>query len=238
MEKITHKYSNYQDLLKLLALIAMTFDHVGLYFLPEINEFRVIGRYTMPIFCFFAGYNFKGSVNLLMLFLGALLYTISTAFIFNGYFLETNILIPIFLGQIYLYLFQNHFKNFNKGYVHFVFMTSLWPFTANILDYGTLPIAFMIVGYMSKIETIKVKLSAFLISFISIFHTILNFFHFNNLDIFFSFVCVLLVFLSIAIGDFSRRIKLNARIISRYSMFIYFFQVLIIQLVWRYYVFG
>lgn len=236
MRNETANHSNYQDLLKFLAIIAMTIDHIGLYFFPEMTVFRIIGRYAMPIFCFFAGYNFKGSINFLMIFLGVVLYSITTIFVFGGYFLETNILIPIFLGQCYLYLFQNHFKNFNIGYLHFVFIASLWPFTAAVFDYGSLPIAFMIVGYMSKVKSINLKLAAFLISFISIFHSLLNFVLVNGLDIIFLLICVLLCFLSISVGGFSRNINFNIKIISRYSIFIYFFQVVIIGLVWRYYV--
>ena len=36
------KDSNYQDVLKTMAIFAMFIDHLGLYLFPEINEFRVV----------------------------------------------------------------------------------------------------------------------------------------------------------------------------------------------------
>lgn len=38
--------------LKLIALVAMTIDHVGLYLLPHYRILRVIGRIAFPIFAF------------------------------------------------------------------------------------------------------------------------------------------------------------------------------------------
>jgi hypothetical protein len=49
------KQSNYQDLLKLIAIFVMVVDHLGVYFFPDITTLRIIGRYAMPIFGFFVG---------------------------------------------------------------------------------------------------------------------------------------------------------------------------------------
>ncbi|ABE04776.1 F pilin acetylation protein TraX [Rickettsia bellii RML369-C] len=43
--------SNYQDLLKTLAIIAMIIDHIGLYLYPDLIILRIIGRTAMPVFC-------------------------------------------------------------------------------------------------------------------------------------------------------------------------------------------
>ena len=40
------------ELLKMLALITMTCDHVGLQLFPDILIFRIIGRLAMPIYAF------------------------------------------------------------------------------------------------------------------------------------------------------------------------------------------
>ena len=75
------KQTNYQDLLKLGAIVTMVVDHLGGYFFPEMMALRVVGRYAMPIFGFFVGYNFKNSVNFYILFYGVILYLVSTIFI-------------------------------------------------------------------------------------------------------------------------------------------------------------
>lgn len=41
--------------LKLLAMLAMTADHIGAVFFPEIPLQRWIGRLAMPVLCFFIG---------------------------------------------------------------------------------------------------------------------------------------------------------------------------------------
>ena len=41
--------------LKLLAMLAMTADHIGAVFSPEIPLLRWIGRLAMPVLCFFIG---------------------------------------------------------------------------------------------------------------------------------------------------------------------------------------
>ena len=41
--------------LKLLAMLAMTADHIGAVFFPEIPLLRWIGRLAMPLLCFFIG---------------------------------------------------------------------------------------------------------------------------------------------------------------------------------------
>ena len=38
--------------LKLLALITMTIDHIGMILFPHIPLFRIIGRLSMPIFAY------------------------------------------------------------------------------------------------------------------------------------------------------------------------------------------
>lgn len=41
--------------LKLLAMLAMTADHIGAVFFPKIPLLRWIGRLAMPVLCFFIG---------------------------------------------------------------------------------------------------------------------------------------------------------------------------------------
>lgn len=40
------------DLLKLIAIVCMTFDHVGSSFFPEQPLFRIVGRLAFPIFAY------------------------------------------------------------------------------------------------------------------------------------------------------------------------------------------
>ena len=40
------------NVLKIIAVVSMLFDHIGAYFFPEILAFRIIGRLAFPIFAF------------------------------------------------------------------------------------------------------------------------------------------------------------------------------------------
>ena len=49
--------------LKLLAMIAMTLDHIGCIFFPRLPLLRMIGRLAMPILCFFIGEGLRHTRN-------------------------------------------------------------------------------------------------------------------------------------------------------------------------------
>ena len=230
------KNSNYQDLLKLIAIISMIIDHLGLYFFPEIIELRVVGRYAMPIFGFFVGYNFKNSINFSILLYGSVLYLVSTIFIYH-HFIQANILISLFLGQLYLFLFQEHFKVLTKGWLHFVMLVSFFPFTFYFIDYGSLIIGIIVIGYMVKVKSININVAAFVVAFASLLHTTMIFSSFGNIGLFLSFLVVTTVCLSIAHSHFETELPFNVKVISRHSMLIYFTHILIVQFVWRYYVY-
>ena len=44
------------DLLKAFAVITMVIDHVGFYFFPDDDVWRVIGRLSFPVWFFLIGY--------------------------------------------------------------------------------------------------------------------------------------------------------------------------------------
>ena len=53
MPKVTQKQTGLSgNQLKIIALIAMTCDHVGMQLLPQFGFLRIIGRLAMPIFAY------------------------------------------------------------------------------------------------------------------------------------------------------------------------------------------
>lgn len=230
--------TNYQDFLKVIAIIVMIIDHVGLYFFPEQEMMRLIGRSAMPIFCFFAGYNFKAKPNLKVLLYGLLLYL--TNIIVHWQFLTTNILISIFLGQCYLCLFQNQLKGFYSSYCHVIVLCLLWPFTWFLVDYGSLVIALMVLGYTAKQDKINSKLTVLISVILSVYHTLATFyavFNFSKIDVLIVLGIAAGLYLLMTIKDFAKPIPINLKPISRNVMFIYFAQFIVIQLAWLYYLY-
>ena len=55
--------------LRIIAIIFMTFDHVGYFLFPQYRWLRIVGRIAMPIFAFLASESFRHSKNKEMYFL-------------------------------------------------------------------------------------------------------------------------------------------------------------------------
>jgi len=47
-----------RNVLKIIAFVTMIIDHIGAIFFPEVAIFRIIGRISFPIFCFFIAEGF------------------------------------------------------------------------------------------------------------------------------------------------------------------------------------
>ena len=221
--------SNHQDLLKLIAVLAMTIDHIGLYLYPEQQILRAIGRLAMPIFCFFAGYNFHKRPKHLILILGILLYAI-TRIIF-GKFQGANILISIYLGQWYIFLFHNQLKKFTNSYSHVIISVILFPYTDFLFEYGTMVIAIMILGHIAKYEGSNRNLTAAIAMILSLFHSFAVFTP-TNTDLIITILIAISGYFLITARNFNQPINLKINVITRNILFVYFIQVVIIQCIW------
>lgn len=242
---ITRNKSNYQDLLKTLAIIAMIIDHMGLYLYPELTIMRIIGRTAMPVFCFFAGYNFHDKPKTHIIIFGVLLQ-IYTTVLFKQ-FITTNILISIYLGQWYIYYFRNSLTRFfYSGYCHVIIMVILWYISWALIDYGTLVIAIMILGFISKQEKANLKLCCFIAIFASFVHSTLftlaisfNEFNFSKTDLILNLTFLTVTYILMIISDYSQKIPISLKWISRNALYIYCIQIMILQFIFIYkYTYG
>ncbi len=235
--------SNYQDLLKVFATITMFIDHAGLYFFPEYNVMRLVGRIAMPIFCFFAGYNFKQKPNIKILLFGVLLYLITTIILRR--IMIANILISIYIGQWYLYLFRNQLTKVNNSYLHIIVLVLLGYITNYFFDYGSLVIAIMILGYIVIHNPDRLKIDVAVVIFLSIINTFILFnsmFNaiFNpvlNASKLYALIVIILgifQYFLMVIKNFDQAISLNINIISRHTLLIYVIHLIIIQIIFIY----
>jgi hypothetical protein len=226
----THKNdSNYQDLLKTLAIIAVVIDHIGLYLYPDIAAMRAIGRIAMPLFCFFAGYNFNHRPKHKIIVWGVL-FQIYTIILFKK-FMVANILIPIYLGQWYIYFVRNDLNTFfYGGYLHVVGMGLLWCVTWVFVDYGTIVIAIMILGYIARHDALNLKLCSFIAIIISILHTITAFaLYFSDSNIMLVIILSALTYTLMVARSFNQKIFINLQWISRNTLYIYSISTAILQ---------
>ena len=116
-------------------------------------------------------------------------------------------------------------------------LVTFFPFTVYFFDYGSLIIVIIVMGYMVKIKSVNINIAACSVAFVSLFHTAVAFSNFNNIDFFLSLLVAIALWLSIAHSQFETEIPFNVKVISRHSMLIYFTHILIVQFVWRYYVY-
>ncbi|WP_341756849.1 MULTISPECIES: TraX family protein [unclassified Candidatus Tisiphia] len=216
---MTKTESNYQDFLKTIAVITMVIDHAGLVLFPEYEIMRVIGRTAMPIFCFFAGYNFHKKPSVKILVVGVLLYVVTI--IFFKEFIETNILISIFLGQCYIYYFHNSLNNFfYKGYCHVVFLGTFWSCSWFLIDYGTISIAIMLLGYIAKHDLNNFRLTIAISMILSVMHSIAVF-QFSYIYVFIVIIFGVLEYIFMVARNFEQKVAINLRFISRNTLYIY-----------------
>lgn len=217
--------SNYQDFLKLLALLAMIADHIGLFIFQDLLWVRIIGRFALPIFAFYAGYNFRGKIRHLIWIYG-LLILVAWKYVYGLWI--TNILLTISIGQFYLYYFgKDIFSNENKFLLHFFMMLFLTPITYHIMDYGTITVAFMQIGYI--VANNGKDQGHMILATIAL--TIFNFFLFqiDELELFVGmnfFVCLSSILLYFT--PHKQRLRLGLSVISKYLLHIYTLSMIIL----------
>lgn len=231
-----NKKSNYQDVLKIIALITMIIDHIGLFLLPEHIYLRAIGRVAFPLFCFFAGYNFHSRPKIRILVYGILLQLVLHFYVFSGFNPPLNILLSIFIGQIYLLLFYKMLENIWVGYVHIIILSFLSLITSRYIEYGSMSIAIMVLGYLAKRNPsvnyvmASVTMCLSMISVLLIFHGL-----FNIQDYIISFIVMFITCILMISYNYDSIIKIKMNIISRNTLLIYFVHFVILGVIWQYY---
>jgi len=139
---------NSWDAAKLIALLLMFVDHSGVFFFPDQQWIRGLGRGAAPIFLFLAGYaaNYRFQWDLLIL---ALLISVSDLLL-AGQLRTQNILFTIlFLRLLFYTLLEKRGHIIERPYEWYV-VSIVFLFTIVIVQYGTLGLLFAMCGYMQR----------------------------------------------------------------------------------------
>ncbi len=137
------------DFLKSFAVLTMIIDHIGMYLFPEQNEWRVIGRMSMPVWLFLVGYANSRDLSS-FLWIGGSILVLSTVVMGEG-LLPFNILFTILFVRFFLDGVMRVFlKDIESKIFTILLMVILVVPTGFIFDYGTHAFLFAIYGYLVR----------------------------------------------------------------------------------------
>lgn len=146
-----HKYGPHlttHDALKALAILAMVVDHVGKFFFPEEELFRVIGRTAFPMFFFLIGYARSTRISGELVFWAGLMVT---ADIWQFYpVFSTNILVTVITVRLFFRLYERFgWAEVPLWQLYLVLM--IWWFPAKVLfEYGTVAMLWALCGHLVR----------------------------------------------------------------------------------------
>jgi len=96
------------DSLKIIGIIAMIIDHIGIMFFPQVSIFRIIGRLVFPIFAFgiVTGYKYTSNVDRYFwrIFWFGVLSQIPFMLSIKNY--ELNIMFSLSLGLLFIHFWD------------------------------------------------------------------------------------------------------------------------------------
>ncbi|UCH31863.1 MAG: hypothetical protein JSV05_00195 [Candidatus Bathyarchaeota archaeon] len=210
----TFDYS--RDLLKVIAIVTMTFDHIGLIYYPTELAFRIVGRLAFPIFAYLLVLGVENTRNvkahLLRLFLFGLISQIPYFLAFGIAPLERlNIFFSLLLGALTIYLLNKKSP--------LVFLPFLFGFFLN--SEGSIYAIAIMIGMKILHENVK-------LGTVTIF--MLNAFFLYSPDIIQNIQIASLAALPLIILHTSSRLKMETKIsansaiysIRRYAFYIYY----------------
>lgn len=149
MQKLTRYGSaNTQDVFKCVALFAMLLDHIGTFLLPDVEGLRIVGRISMPIWLFFAGYNLYASNQRELWWWGGVMVLLGL--VTHQPVFPLNILITIALARLALDSIFTHqwFARYPKEVVACCIVLAL-P-TLYAVEYGTEALLFALMGRLVR----------------------------------------------------------------------------------------
>lgn len=217
-----------RTIIKYIAIIAMTLDHIGAFF-PINNSIlyiilRTIGRITFPIMCYFIAQGAKHTSNkkkyalriLTLALISQIPWTLvheNTLLTFT-FFYKLNTIFTLFLGLLNLFILNSNLKIYIKIPLFIIITISSF-----ICDYELIGILYILAFYY-----LEKKHMLALLPIIYALSTIMGIF-INNLD---SFAIPIYIFtnlgllLTIPLLSFYSNKKEKNNIVNKYSFYIYY----------------
>ena len=160
------------DSLKIIGIIAMVIDHIGIIFFPQVSVLRIIGRLVFPIFAFgiVTGYKYTSNVDKYFwrIFWFGVLSQIPFMLSIGSY--DLNIMFSLSLGLLFIHFWDT------KRYWFMLTIIGIMYFVP--IEYGYYGLATIFIFYVfqnNKIANIYLQFINSLMYFV--FHfTVLQFY--------------------------------------------------------------
>ena len=137
------------DFLKTFAVVTMIIDHIGYFLFPEVQEFRAIGRMSLPIWMFLVGYASTRDIPDIMWIGGLVLMT--------GYFLVGHAILPlnilfaiIIVRSVIDTVMRMAMSNREYFMLTIIALFFLVLPSIFIFEYGTLGVLWAMTGYICR----------------------------------------------------------------------------------------
>jgi hypothetical protein len=156
--------------LKIIAIVTMIIDHLGLFFFPQYLIFRMIGRIAFPLFAWLiangAYHTHDIGKYLRRLYLFALISQIPFLFpnrLIDPQFSDLNVLCTLFFGLLAIIFIQR-----TKNWVHWLVITAVFASFAQLLqtDYGAFGVGVVVLFYVFFNDFKKLVISQFILFFV------------------------------------------------------------------------
>ena len=175
--------------LKLIAMISMLIDHIGLVLFPQIEIFRIIGRLSFPIFAYMIaeGCTYTRSRSRYLLLIAAMGFGCQSVYLFVSGSFYMNILLTFTLSVCAIFSADSFLRKkdgkslliFILVWAGIIFLTVATPEIFSTygfkIDYGFLGVFLPVAVYFSKKKGLKILATALII---------LGMAHLNSIQIF------------------------------------------------------
>ena len=182
--------------LKIIAVISMLIDHIGVYFFADIIWFRIVGRLAFVLFAFFIATGWKKTGNRKKYFFTLLLFACVSQVPYialNNW--KLNILFTYLFALILIYLIEHLDENKIVHVVEiiavvlFLVSTESWGF----VEYGICGVALVLIFYFIEDKLLFYSLSTLCLMLMTFEKMALSSFTFENSIQIFSLFSLLLI---------------------------------------------
>ena len=163
---------NYYDLLKIIAVITMIIDHIGVYYYPDTLWLRAIGRMAFPLFLFLVGYSHQYSFRFSIV-IGCIFLIAVDAWTFYPIF-PINILATIIVVRLLMDVAIRKNWHMIPTWQIILVLIMWYPISIFLIEYGSIAAMYALVGFYARTLNTPRRTLYPLIILVTILHAILQ----------------------------------------------------------------